>query len=429
MRSVAAAADAPEEFAALADDAVDDFMSEAASDVEVFATTEGHRDVSAEEIRFLTRDPQAHDRVMSRVARLPRRVLRCLLGAAGFEAPVWQTRIRRATTGSLAEEVAQWYRSGSAPMRIVEAALATHAAQVPALNSLWAAVLESEDLLPHVLGALDVHRKAVPVTCRLWRSIWARLPVTLLRLVGPQPACRTWRDEWPGAFQELHIHRRGHAARRDAYLGTGRYSIDAWLLPNFHRLLVQLTQGGWERDDAVLVVAVFTVMRMPLAWALRGVIGPLRCAATAYAVAEVLARRARTLWSSDATAVAPSYKLLSALVRDDRAWAALAAPGVAAGLSFVVRVVIETTYGGKYGVRVSYEEGDIVCFVSACAGPDGGLRTLVPAAGSGLLPPLARVSLVDVKTKWRIHLPVSMASDAGTRPVTLKRCFVVHVAY
>jgi hypothetical protein len=42
-----------------------------------------------------------HDRVMSRVARLPRRVLRCLLGAAGFEAPVWQTRIRRATTGSL----------------------------------------------------------------------------------------------------------------------------------------------------------------------------------------------------------------------------------------------------------------------------------------------------------------------------------------
>ena len=36
------ATDAPEEFAALADDAVDDFMSEAASDVEIFATTEGH---------------------------------------------------------------------------------------------------------------------------------------------------------------------------------------------------------------------------------------------------------------------------------------------------------------------------------------------------------------------------------------------------
>ena len=34
MSSVAAAADSPEEFAALADDAVDDFMSEAASDVE-----------------------------------------------------------------------------------------------------------------------------------------------------------------------------------------------------------------------------------------------------------------------------------------------------------------------------------------------------------------------------------------------------------
>ena len=66
MSSVAAAADAatlpsPEEFAALADYAVDDFMSEAASDVEVFAsnvevfaTTEGqHGDVCAEEIRFL----------------------------------------------------------------------------------------------------------------------------------------------------------------------------------------------------------------------------------------------------------------------------------------------------------------------------------------------------------------------------------------
>ena len=129
MSSVAAAADAPEEFAALADDAVDDFMSEAASDVEVFATTEGHRDVSAEEIRFLTRDAQAHDRVVCRVARLPRRGLRYLLGAAGFEAPVWQTRIRRATTASLAEEVGEWYRSGAAPKRIVEAALAAHAAQ------------------------------------------------------------------------------------------------------------------------------------------------------------------------------------------------------------------------------------------------------------------------------------------------------------
>ena len=41
MSSVAVATDAPEEFAALADDAVDDFMSEAASDVEVFATTAG----------------------------------------------------------------------------------------------------------------------------------------------------------------------------------------------------------------------------------------------------------------------------------------------------------------------------------------------------------------------------------------------------
>ena len=87
------------------------------------------------------------------------------------------------------------------------------------------------------------------------------------------------------------------------------------------------------------------------------------------------------------------------------------------------------SYGGKYGVRVSYEEGDMVCFESACAGTDGVLRTLVPAAGSCLLPPLARVTLVGVKTKWRIHLLVSMASDAGTRPVTLKRCFVVHVAY
>jgi hypothetical protein len=40
---------------------------------------------------------------------------------------------------------------------------------------------------------------------------------------------------------------------RAAYVGTGRYSIDGWLLPNFHRLLVQLAQGGWERDDAVLI--------------------------------------------------------------------------------------------------------------------------------------------------------------------------------
>ncbi len=81
MSSAAAAADAPEEFAALAEYAVDDFMSEAASDVEVFATTEGHGDV-AQEIRFLARDPQAQDRVMSRVARLPRRVLRRLLPPA-----------------------------------------------------------------------------------------------------------------------------------------------------------------------------------------------------------------------------------------------------------------------------------------------------------------------------------------------------------
>ncbi len=63
----------------------------------------------------------------------------------------------------------EWYRSGSAPKRIIEAALAKHAAQELALKALWAAVLESEDLLPHVLGALDVHRLAVPLTCRpLW---------------------------------------------------------------------------------------------------------------------------------------------------------------------------------------------------------------------------------------------------------------------
>jgi hypothetical protein len=114
MSSAAAAADAPEEFGALAEYAVDDFMSEAASDVEVFATTEGHGDVSAEEIRFLARDPQAHDRVMSRVARLPRRALRRLVRAAGFDEPVWQTRIRRATAASLAEEVGA---SGTAAAR------------------------------------------------------------------------------------------------------------------------------------------------------------------------------------------------------------------------------------------------------------------------------------------------------------------------
>jgi hypothetical protein len=54
MSSAAAADDAPEEFAALADYAVDDIMSEAASDVKVFATTEGHSDVSAEEIHRRT---------------------------------------------------------------------------------------------------------------------------------------------------------------------------------------------------------------------------------------------------------------------------------------------------------------------------------------------------------------------------------------
>ena len=129
MSSAAAAADAPEEFAALADYTIDDFMSEAASDVEIFATTEGHGDVRAEEIRFLARDPQAHDRVMSRVARLPRRALRRLLRAAGFDEPVWQTRIRWATAASLAEEVGEWYRSGAAPKRIVEAALAAHVAR------------------------------------------------------------------------------------------------------------------------------------------------------------------------------------------------------------------------------------------------------------------------------------------------------------
>ena len=56
-------------------------------------------------------------------------------------------------------------------IRIVEAALATHAAQELALKALWAAVLDSEDLLPHILGAIDVHRLAVPLTCRLWRTI------------------------------------------------------------------------------------------------------------------------------------------------------------------------------------------------------------------------------------------------------------------
>ena len=193
---------------------------------------------------------------------------------------------------------------------------------------------------------------------------------------------------------------------------------------------MQLAQSGWERDDAILVVAVFTVMRIPLARAFKDIISPLRCVATSYAVAEVLARRARTLWSSDATAVAPSYKLLSELVRDYPTWTALTDPRVAVGLSFVVYDVIETSYGGKYGVHVSYEEFDIVCFVSACAGTDGGLRTLVPAAGACLLPPLARVTLVDVKTKWRILLSVpTVGGEVGTRPVTLRRCFVVHVSY
>ena len=50
----------------------------------------------------------------------------------------------------------------------------------------------------------------------------------------------------------------------------------------------------------------------------------------------------------DATAVAPSYKLLSELVRDYATWTALTEPRVAVGLSFVVYDVIETSYGGKY---------------------------------------------------------------------------------
>ena len=43
---------------------------------------------------------------------------------------------RRATAASLAEEVGEWYRSGAAPKRIVEAALAAHAAQDLALKAL-----------------------------------------------------------------------------------------------------------------------------------------------------------------------------------------------------------------------------------------------------------------------------------------------------
>jgi len=66
--------------------------------------------------------------------------------------------------------------------------------------------------------------------------------------------------------------------------------------------------------------------------------------------------------------------------------------------------------------------------LAAHAAQDLALKALW-AAGSCLVPPLARITLVGVKTKWRIDLLVSMASDAGTRLVTLKRCFVVHVAY
>ena len=178
MSSVAAATDAPEEFAALADEVVEDFMSDATSN-EVFSTAEGHGEVSYEIM------PHVQDhRVTSRVALLPRRVLQNLLCDAGFREPVWQTRLRRATTASLAEEVGEWYSSGAEPQRIVQAALAAHAEHQVALQAVWAAVLASEDLLPYILGALNVHIMAVPLTCRLWRSIWATLPVTLLRLVA-----------------------------------------------------------------------------------------------------------------------------------------------------------------------------------------------------------------------------------------------------
>ena len=82
MSSVAAAADTPEEFAALADEAVEDFMSDATSN-EVFSTAEGHGEVSAYEITSFT-EPHVQDhRVTSRVALLPRRVLQNLLCDAG----------------------------------------------------------------------------------------------------------------------------------------------------------------------------------------------------------------------------------------------------------------------------------------------------------------------------------------------------------
>ena len=79
------------------------------------------------------------------------------------------------------------------------------------------------------------------------------------------------------------------------------------------RLPVQLTQSGWEREDAIIVVAVFTVMRMPLAWALRDVIGPRWSgarAATVSSAAPLSPERTRSRTIHTTRRISPAFKRL-----------------------------------------------------------------------------------------------------------------------
>ena len=96
MSSVAAAADTPEEFAALADEVVEDFMSDATSN-EVFSTAEGHAEVSAYEILlFMEPHVQGH---------------RVTEGATAVASELHRVRARRAKTSVTAYAVAA-HRNG-----------------------------------------------------------------------------------------------------------------------------------------------------------------------------------------------------------------------------------------------------------------------------------------------------------------------------
>ena len=116
-----------------------------------------------------------------------------------------------------------------------------------------------------------------------------------------------------GGWSELATTQSAMLNRR---MAASKLQPAVRLLPNFNRLLVQLTQSGWECEDAILVVAVITVMRMPLAWALRDVIGPRWSgarAATAYrprrrCTLSSLRTRSRTIHTT--RRISPAFKLL-----------------------------------------------------------------------------------------------------------------------